>query len=157
MYVCMYVWLDVWLYMYVSYQKMNTTGPWCEHDPRSPGSESGTARRSAADRARVNLTLNYHLNYCTFLLIYFDIILSYSAVDTVNYLCDAPTIRGTHHTYIHFTMSIHHFYIIHTYMHTYIQHCFMYSAVSFVGGNAAGEHIFDRATKTGKRVQANLG
>ena len=33
----------------------------------------------------------------------------------------------------------------------------MYAAVSFVGGNAAGEHIFDRATKNGKRVQANLG
>ncbi|KAJ8607110.1 hypothetical protein CTAYLR_009159 [Chrysophaeum taylorii] len=30
-------------------------------------------------------------------------------------------------------------------------------AVSFVGGNAAGEHVFDRATKNGKRVQANLG
>lgn len=30
-------------------------------------------------------------------------------------------------------------------------------AVSFVGGNAAGEYIFDRATKNGKRVQANLG
>ena len=30
-------------------------------------------------------------------------------------------------------------------------------AVSFVGGNAAGHHIFDRATKNGKRVQANLG
>jgi len=30
-------------------------------------------------------------------------------------------------------------------------------AISFVGGNAAGEHIFDRGTKNGKRVQANLG
>lgn len=30
-------------------------------------------------------------------------------------------------------------------------------AISFVGGNAAGEHIFDRATRNGKRVQANLG
>lgn len=30
-------------------------------------------------------------------------------------------------------------------------------AISFVGGNQAGEHIFDRATKNGKRVQANLG
>eukprot|EP01036_Dinobryon_divergens_P031763 gene31762-41227_t len=47
----------------------------------------------------------------------------HGAADTVNYLCDASTIR----------------------------------AVSFVGGNAAGEHIFDRATKNGKRVQANLG
>lgn len=30
-------------------------------------------------------------------------------------------------------------------------------AISFVGGNAAGEHIFDRGTRNGKRVQANLG
>jgi malonate-semialdehyde dehydrogenase (acetylating)/methylmalonate-semialdehyde dehydrogenase len=30
-------------------------------------------------------------------------------------------------------------------------------AISFVGGNAAGHHIFDRGTKNGKRVQANLG
>jgi hypothetical protein len=30
-------------------------------------------------------------------------------------------------------------------------------AISFVGGNTAGEHIFDRGTKNGKRVQANLG
>lgn len=30
-------------------------------------------------------------------------------------------------------------------------------AISFVGGNEAGEHIFDRGTKNGKRVQANLG
>lgn len=30
-------------------------------------------------------------------------------------------------------------------------------AISFVGGNRAGEHIFDRATKNGKRVQANMG
>ena len=29
-------------------------------------------------------------------------------------------------------------------------------AISFVGSNSAGEYIFDRATKTGKRVQANL-
>ena len=30
-------------------------------------------------------------------------------------------------------------------------------AISFVGGNKAGEHIFDRGTRNGKRVQANLG
>eukprot|EP00741_Cyanophora_paradoxa_P011167 tig00020554_g10787.t1 len=30
-------------------------------------------------------------------------------------------------------------------------------AISFVGGNKAGEHIFARGTATGKRVQANLG
>lgn len=30
-------------------------------------------------------------------------------------------------------------------------------AISFVGGNNAGEHIFDRGTRNGKRVQANLG
>ena len=30
-------------------------------------------------------------------------------------------------------------------------------AISFVGGNNAGEHIFARATALGKRVQANLG
>ena len=30
-------------------------------------------------------------------------------------------------------------------------------AISFVGGNTAGEYIFDRATKNGKRCQANLG
>jgi len=30
-------------------------------------------------------------------------------------------------------------------------------AISFVGGNAAGEHIHDRGTKNGKKVQANLG
>ena len=30
-------------------------------------------------------------------------------------------------------------------------------AISFVGSNRAGEYIFDRGTKTGKRVQANLG
>jgi malonate-semialdehyde dehydrogenase (acetylating)/methylmalonate-semialdehyde dehydrogenase len=29
-------------------------------------------------------------------------------------------------------------------------------AISFVGSNSAGEYIFDRATKSGKRVQANL-
>lgn len=47
----------------------------------------------------------------------------HGAADTVNFLCDAPSVR----------------------------------AISFVGGNAAGEHIFDRGTKNGKRVQANLG
>lgn len=30
-------------------------------------------------------------------------------------------------------------------------------AISFVGSNVAGEHIFDRGTRHGKRVQANLG
>jgi malonate-semialdehyde dehydrogenase (acetylating)/methylmalonate-semialdehyde dehydrogenase len=30
-------------------------------------------------------------------------------------------------------------------------------AISFVGGNAAGEYIFARGTANGKRVQANLG
>lgn len=30
-------------------------------------------------------------------------------------------------------------------------------AISFVGGNQAGEYIFSRGTATGKRVQANLG
>lgn len=30
-------------------------------------------------------------------------------------------------------------------------------AVSFVGSNRAGQHIYDLATKNGKRVQANLG
>jgi malonate-semialdehyde dehydrogenase (acetylating)/methylmalonate-semialdehyde dehydrogenase len=30
-------------------------------------------------------------------------------------------------------------------------------AISFVGGNQAGEYIYDRGTKNGKRVQANLG
>lgn len=30
-------------------------------------------------------------------------------------------------------------------------------AISFVGGNAAGQYIFDRGTKNGKRVQSNLG
>jgi len=30
-------------------------------------------------------------------------------------------------------------------------------AISFVGGNAAGEHIHARGTKNGKRVQANMG
>jgi malonate-semialdehyde dehydrogenase (acetylating)/methylmalonate-semialdehyde dehydrogenase len=30
-------------------------------------------------------------------------------------------------------------------------------AISFVGGNRAGEHIHDRGTKNGKRVQSNLG
>jgi malonate-semialdehyde dehydrogenase (acetylating)/methylmalonate-semialdehyde dehydrogenase len=47
----------------------------------------------------------------------------HGGVDTVNFLCDAPSIR----------------------------------AISFVGGNQAGEHIFDRGTKNGKRVQSNLG
>ena len=47
----------------------------------------------------------------------------HGAVDTVNFLCDAPLIR----------------------------------AISFVGGNAAGEYIFQRGTSNGKRVQANLG
>jgi malonate-semialdehyde dehydrogenase (acetylating) / methylmalonate-semialdehyde dehydrogenase len=30
-------------------------------------------------------------------------------------------------------------------------------AISFVGGNNAGKHIYDRAGEKGKRVQANLG
>jgi malonate-semialdehyde dehydrogenase (acetylating)/methylmalonate-semialdehyde dehydrogenase len=30
-------------------------------------------------------------------------------------------------------------------------------AISFVGGNVAGEHIFDRGTKRNKRVQSNMG
>ncbi|EJD04069.1 Methylmalonate-semialdehyde dehydrogenase [Fomitiporia mediterranea MF3/22] len=30
-------------------------------------------------------------------------------------------------------------------------------AVSFVGGDRAGKHIYDRATSSGKRVQANMG
>lgn len=30
-------------------------------------------------------------------------------------------------------------------------------AVSFVGGDRAGKHIYERARKMGKRVQANLG
>jgi malonate-semialdehyde dehydrogenase (acetylating)/methylmalonate-semialdehyde dehydrogenase len=30
-------------------------------------------------------------------------------------------------------------------------------AISFVGSNPVGEYIFDRGTKNGKRVQANLG
>lgn len=30
-------------------------------------------------------------------------------------------------------------------------------AISFVGGNAAGEHIHARGTKTGKKVQSNMG
>ena len=29
--------------------------------------------------------------------------------------------------------------------------------MSFVGSNQAGEYIYDRATKTGKRVQSNMG
>jgi malonate-semialdehyde dehydrogenase (acetylating)/methylmalonate-semialdehyde dehydrogenase len=47
----------------------------------------------------------------------------HGAHDTVNFLCDAPSVR----------------------------------AISFVGGNHAGEYIFDRGTKNGKRVQSNLG
>lgn len=43
--------------------------------------------------------------------------------DTVNFLCDAPSIK----------------------------------AISFVGGNPAGEYIHARGTANGKRVQANLG
>lgn len=49
--------------------------------------------------------------------------LVHGGVDTVNFLCDAPSVR----------------------------------AISFVGGNPAGEHIFARGTANGKRVQANLG
>lgn len=30
-------------------------------------------------------------------------------------------------------------------------------AISFVGSDRAGKYIYDRATQTGKRVQANLG
>merc|ERR1719324_20337 len=30
-------------------------------------------------------------------------------------------------------------------------------AVSFVGGNAAGAHIYERASRNGKRAQCNLG
>jgi malonate-semialdehyde dehydrogenase (acetylating)/methylmalonate-semialdehyde dehydrogenase len=30
-------------------------------------------------------------------------------------------------------------------------------AISFVGGDRAGAHIYDRGTRNGKRVQANLG
>jgi malonate-semialdehyde dehydrogenase (acetylating)/methylmalonate-semialdehyde dehydrogenase len=30
-------------------------------------------------------------------------------------------------------------------------------AISFVGGNRAGEYIYDRGTKLGKRVQSNMG
>lgn len=30
-------------------------------------------------------------------------------------------------------------------------------AISFVGGDRAGAHIYNRGTKNGKRVQANLG
>jgi len=47
----------------------------------------------------------------------------HGAHDTVNFLCDAPSIR----------------------------------AISFVGGNDAGEYIHARGTANGKRVQANLG
>lgn len=46
----------------------------------------------------------------------------HGGVDTVNFLCDAPSVR----------------------------------AISFVGGNLAGEHIFDRGTKNGKRVQVSV-
>lgn len=47
----------------------------------------------------------------------------HGAHDTVNFLCDAPSIK----------------------------------AISFVGGNEAGEYIHARGTGNGKRVQANLG
>lgn len=47
----------------------------------------------------------------------------HGAHDTVNFICDSPTIK----------------------------------AISFVGGNAAGEYIFARGTKNGKRVQSNMG
>lgn len=47
----------------------------------------------------------------------------HGAEETVNFLCDAPSVR----------------------------------AISFVGGNNAGEYIFARGTANGKRVQANLG
>ena len=30
-------------------------------------------------------------------------------------------------------------------------------AISFVGSNQAGEYIYERGTKTGKRVQSNMG
>merc|ERR1719408_146217 len=30
-------------------------------------------------------------------------------------------------------------------------------AISFVGGNAAGEHIYNRASANGKRAQCNMG
>lgn len=30
-------------------------------------------------------------------------------------------------------------------------------AISFVGSDHAGKHIYERGTKNGKRVQANLG
>jgi hypothetical protein len=43
----------------------------------------------------------------------------HGGVDTVNFLCDAPSIR----------------------------------AISFVGGNQAGEHIHERGSRNGKRVQ----
>ena len=45
----------------------------------------------------------------------------HGGVDTVNYMCDDPTIK----------------------------------AISFVGSDQAGKHIFQRATKNGKRVQVN--
>ena len=47
----------------------------------------------------------------------------HGTVDTVNFICDSPTIK----------------------------------AVAFVGSNPAGEHIYKRASATGKRVQANMG
>lgn len=47
----------------------------------------------------------------------------HGSIDTVNFLCDAPSVR----------------------------------AISFVGGDVAGKHIFTRGTANGKRVQANLG
>ncbi|KAJ1984698.1 hypothetical protein H4R33_004293 [Dimargaris cristalligena] len=47
----------------------------------------------------------------------------HGAVDTVNFLCDHPSVR----------------------------------AISFVGSDHAGKHIYERGTRNGKRVQANLG
>ena len=47
----------------------------------------------------------------------------HGAAPTVNFLCDAPSVR----------------------------------AISFVGGNQAGEFIHARGTANGKRVQASLG
>ena len=34
---------------------------------------------------------------------------------------------------------------------------FVYFCFYFIGSNQAGEYIYDRGTKQGKRVQANLG
>ncbi|KAI8893854.1 Aldehyde/histidinol dehydrogenase, partial [Globomyces pollinis-pini] len=47
----------------------------------------------------------------------------HGGVDTVNFLCDAPSVR----------------------------------AISFVGSDIAGKHVYERGSKNGKRVQANLG